>query len=247
VPATIVLGHGFGSVVVVNTDQGFIQSNAQGQLLYGSAAANIPTIASIAGVGLSPPDLSTPLAHVDTVLAPGATVNIGGSGFNGALVALFTPGGATALVPLPGKTSVGLSVVIPSDVPTGPAAVQVVNSPFVGNVQSNAVSVVLGAPLTLTSVTQMGSTITVTGTGFCSATVISFFNLQGMTVVNLGGYNAQGQPRIPLTVDPTGQQFQFTVPAQAMPGPAFVQAINPPFVPFTSTGADTDGILFLTP
>jgi len=31
------------------------------------------------------------------------------------------------------------------------------------------------------------------------------------------------------------------VPAKAIPGPSYVQALNPPFVPFTSTGMAPGG------
>jgi hypothetical protein len=76
-------------------------------------------------------------------------------------------------------------------------------------------------------ISQAGSTITVTGTGFSSATVINLFNAQPGGVVNLGDLNPDGSPKIPLTV-PSSTQFSFAVPAGAVPGPAFIQAINPP-------------------
>jgi hypothetical protein len=74
--------------------------------------------------------------------------------------------------------------------------------------------------------------------------VINFFNQQGAAVVNLGGYNAQGQPNIPLTLV-SDMQFTFTKPAAAVPGSAYIQVINPPFIPFSSTGGDPHGAFTL--
>jgi hypothetical protein len=59
-------------------------------------------------------------------------------------------------------------------------------------------------------------------------------------VANLGGFAANGSPRIPLTFV-NANEFRFKVPAGAVSGAAFVEALNPPFIPFTSTGTDPDG------
>ncbi len=40
-------------------------------------------------------------------------------------------------------------------------------------------------------------------------------------------------------------QFTFTKPAGAMPGPSYVEAFNPPFVPFTSSGTGPGGAFTL--
>ena len=56
VSGSIPLANGFGTIVVVNTDQGFIQSNPESQYLFGSAALDIPTVLSINGVALRPFD-----------------------------------------------------------------------------------------------------------------------------------------------------------------------------------------------
>jgi hypothetical protein len=63
------------------------------------------------------------------------------------------------------------------------------NKGIAGNyaAKSNAVSVPIGAPISVLSVTQAGCMIKVNGTGFSKLTVINFFNLQGAVVVNLGG------------------------------------------------------------
>jgi hypothetical protein len=244
-PASVPLGNGFGTVVVVNTDQGFLQSNPQSQLLFGAVSANIPTILTIDGVALTPADPAVPLALVETVIVPGATATLTGTGFNGALVNLFTPtGNLGPLVPLPGATASQLQVAVPANAPTGPGTFQVVNSPYSGNVLSNAVSVVIGATLSISAVSQNGTVVTVTGTGFAPVSVINLFNQQGQAVVNLGGLDANGSPRIPLTV-PSSTELSFTVPAAAVSGPAYVQVLNPPYVGYTSSDGDPDGAFTL--
>jgi hypothetical protein len=107
--------------------------------------------------------------------------------------------------------------------------------------KSNAVSAPIGQQITVTSVTQSGNTITVNGTGFSTLTVINFFNQQsGGNVVNLGGLNSKEVPKIPLhLVDST--QFTFTLPTGAEKRPAYVQALNPPFIAFTSSGTGPGG------
>jgi len=106
------------------------------------------------------------------------------------------------------------------------------------------VSVPIGQQISVTSVTQLGSIITVNGTGFSTLTVINFFNRQIGGVVNLGGLGAGGAANIPLTpVNP--DQFRFTVPAGAVAGASYVQALNPPFVPFTSSGNGPGGAFTL--
>ena len=52
--------------------------------------------------------------------------------------------------------------------------------------------------------------------------------------MNLGGLKPDGKPKIPL-VFINENQFTFTKPAGAVAGPSYVQALNPPFVPFTSS------------
>jgi hypothetical protein len=105
---------------------------------------------------------------------------------------------------------------------------------------SNGVSVPIGQKISVKSVTQAGTTITVNGTGFSTLTAINFFNNQGGMVVNLGGNGARGAPKIPLAVA-GATRFSFSKPAAAIPGPSYVQAINPPFTPFTSSGNDPGG------
>ena len=240
-PASMPLGRGFATVLVINTDQGFIQSNPQSQLLYGAASANIPTIQSLNGVALTPVNPKIPLAYVETAVTQGSVLHIGGTGFNAPLVNLFTAAGNVGpLTPEAGGSASQIDVVVPSTAPTGPGSVQVVNSPYTGNVLSNAVSVPLGALLTISGVSQSGTTVTVTGTGFSTLSVINLFNTQNGGAVNLGGLGPNGQAKIPLTVT-SSTQFSFTVPAGAVSGPSYVQVLNPPFIPFTSTAGDPDG------
>jgi hypothetical protein len=93
----------------------------------------------------------------------------------------------------------------------------------------------IGQAISVTSVTQAGSTIAVNGTGFSTLTVINFFNAQGGGVVNLGGLTAGGAAKIPLTIV-NSNQFTFTKPARSVPGLAYVQALNPPSLTSSGTG-----------
>lgn len=106
--------------------------------------------------------------------------------------------------------------------------------------KSNAVSAPIGQQISVTSVSQTGSTITVNGTGFCTLTVINLFNMQAGGVVNLGGLDKSGAAKIPIKVV-SSNQFTFTKPAGAQAGASYVQALNAPFVPYTSSGSDPGG------
>ena len=141
----------------------------------------------------------------------GLTVKLGGGGFdvaNGAAVDSFCacPGGKIATIFLspgdPRRTAAQLSAAIPAGTPTVPGSFVVSNAGAAKDFakKSNAVSVPIGQQITLTSVVQAGSTITVTGTGFSTLTVINFFNLQPKGVVNLGGLGAGGSANIPLSL-----------------------------------------------
>ncbi len=106
--------------------------------------------------------------------------------------------------------------------------------------KSAAVSAPIGARISVTGAAQSGPTVTVSGAGFSALTVINLFNLQPGSVVNLGGLNSDGTPKIPISLTGDGQ-FTFTLPGTVVAGPAFVQALNPPFIPFTSSGDDPGG------
>jgi hypothetical protein len=94
-------------------------------------------------------------------------------------------------------------------------------------------------------VVQKGTTIQVNGAGFSSLTVINFFNAQAGGSVNLGGLNSTGRSRIPLTII-NGNTFTLSIPAGALAGPSYIQAINPPFVPFSNSGNGSSGAFVLT-
>ena len=52
------------------------------------------------------------------------------------------------------------------------------------------------------------------------------------------------RPKIPLTLV-NSTEFTFTLPADAVAGPAFIEGFNPPFLPFTSSGNDPCGAFTL--
>ena len=261
VPATNILGNGFVSLQVVNTDQAFVASNLVFGLLQGSATAGIPTITGVNGTELAPTSANPSYAtnNVETVIAQGATVNLSGTGFdvaNGVAVDLFCacPGGKVGPFFLnpgnPGLTATSISFPLPAagqpnSPPTGPGSLMVSNSggDRTFSRKSNAVSVPIGEQITVAAVTQSGATITVDGAGFSTFTVINFFNVLGAKVVNLGGIKGRA-PAIPITVVNSGELI-FTVPPGAIAGPSYVQALNPPFVPFTSSGNDPGGAFTL--
>jgi ELWxxDGT repeat protein len=236
-PADLPLGNGFAAVQVINADAGYGVSNVMPALLLGSAAAGIPSITHVNGVALAPAALSIGLAHIDTVAAQGASVTIGGTGFADPVVSVFTATGKVDLVPTT-WTATSVSVVLPATLPTGPGTFRVVNRPSYR--ESNAVASAIGAVPTISSVRVAGGVVTVTGTGFCALTVINLFNVQGGGVVNLGGLGPGGAAKVPLTLV-SDTQFRFARPAGAVAGPAFVEVLNPPFIPYASSRSDPDG------
>jgi hypothetical protein len=255
VPPTVPLGQGFASIFVVNTDQGFATSNTQYALLYGDADDNIPTVTSLDNTAVSSTlEAGVPVAHADTVIAAFSTIPVRGTGFSGSALNVFAAsasGADQAPTPTPcpvanyggypvdGGTPTRFYITVPP-VPAGPANFQVVNAPFFGNVQSNAVSALVGAVPSIASVSVSGGEVTLLGTGFSCLSVINLFNLQGTTVVNLGGLAGGGQRAIPLQFI-SASELRFQVPAGAVAGPAFVEVLNPPFIPFSSSGNDPDG------
>jgi sugar lactone lactonase YvrE len=240
------LGNGYATFIVINTDQNYITSNTQSQLIYGSPSLNMPTITQINGVSLRPADPTIPVANVETVIGQSQTVTIGGDGFNNPLVNLYTANGNMGpLAPVSGWTSREFQVVVPANTPTGPGSFQVVNNPYSGNVLSNAVSVPIGARLTITGISQSGTTVTVDGTGFSTLSVINLFAQKaGGGIDNFGGFGGGG-PKVPLTIlSPT--RFTFTVPAGSATGPAYIMVLNPPFIPYASSGAGPSGGFTMT-
>ena len=204
VPATISLGQGFVSVVVVNTDQvSFPQSNPGFALLQGSAAAGLPSITGLDGDPLAATSLDPDfaVANVETTLLQGSSVVINGNGFDtahGVAVDVFCAcpetGGKLKTQFLnagnPGLKPDSITFTLPPTTPTGPGSIIVSNAAGGSySAKSNAVSVPLGARINVTKVTQSGSTVTVDGTGFSTLTVINLFNTQAGKTVNLGGLN----------------------------------------------------------
>jgi hypothetical protein len=242
------LGQGYASVRVVNVDAGYLASEVRGALLVGNAAAGVPSILSINGTPLAPPSPAVGLAHADTVIPRAGGVVLVGTGFENALVNVFTAeGNVGPLPPAPGHTDTHIGVTLPADAPAGPGSFQVVNRRATpsGTVytNSNAVVAALVAVPTITGVTVAGATVTVRGTGFSRASVVNLFNLQGGGAVNLGGLSG-GAPRLPLTFV-SDTEIAFARPAGAVAGPAFVEVLNPPFIAFASSGSDPDGAFTL--
>jgi hypothetical protein len=152
------------TLVVINTDQNFIQSIRKSVRLrqrryqcahhHGHQRRQPATARHRRAVG-----------QRQTSVPRGSVITITGTGFNGARgqsvhadLCLHTDRQAR-------RHQHAHQVDVLANAPTGPGALQVINNPFVGNVIST-VSVPIGAPLTLTSVTQNGNVITVRGTGF---------------------------------------------------------------------------------
>lgn len=240
------LGNGYASVQVIRPDAGYGGSNVRGLVLLGNPALAepVPSITAIAATPLSASsaDPSVATANVERVLAPGAATTIAGAGFVEPRVNVFAAAGncapAGGLVPS-AWTDEMLVVTIPADCPVGPGSIQVVNS--VGSFRvSNAVAVAVGEPLTVTAVDVQGSTIAVTGTGFNPLTVLNLFAASGGTLVNAGGLTQQGVPRIQLTVI-DAHHLTFERPSGLDAGAAYVQAINPPFIPFSTSGSGPGG------
>jgi sugar lactone lactonase YvrE len=258
VPASISLGQGFVTVQVVNTDQGYSSSNLAYALLQGSAAAGFPSLTSINGIPLAATSTDPNFAtdNVETVVPQGKMVTLGGTGFDitsGVAVDLFCacPGekvGPFFLAPGdPGLSSKAIKFIVPSTgadaPPTGPGSFVVSNKgagPTIYGMKSNAVSVPIGQEISITKAEQSGCGITVSGSGFSSLTVINLFNEQSGKVVNLGGLGRKG-PNIPLKLAGS-TQLSFGSPLGLVPGPAYVQVLNAPFLPFTSTGTSPVGL-----
>jgi hypothetical protein len=261
VPADINLGQGVVAIQVVNTDQSYAASNVVLALLEGSASAGIPSLSAINGVGPAATSLDPryAVANVETVVPRGANVALQGSGFdtvNGVAVDVFCacPGGKVGPFLInpgdPGLSAASITLLLPDTgpdaLPVGPASFVVSNRGADGlyKRKSNALSVPIGRRISVVSVTQSGSTIAVDGTGFSTVTVINFFDSVGGKVVNLGGIAASGAPVIPITLI-SDTRISFAVPAGAIAGPAYVQALNPPFVPFSSSGNTPNGAFIL--
>ncbi len=254
------LGEGVVSIVVINTDQGYTQSNPMTAQLFGDKADGFPNLTTVNGAGLAATSTNPSFAtdNVETVVVQNHAVTLGGSGFDtvhGVAIDLFCDCSGGKISPLflnpgnTGLTSTALTFTLPAAAVTGPGSFVISNAGVKGDytIKSNAVSVPIGARVTVSSVTQSGCTVTVKGSGFAvttpgvpAFTVINLFNRHSGGVINLGGLSG-GVPKIPLDVT-TAEQFTFNLAATGfVPGPSYVQVLNPPFLPFTSSGNTPNG------
>ncbi len=141
VPATISPGQGFVSVVVVNTDEDFVQSNPGFALLQGSAAAGLPSITGLDGDRLAATSLDPDfaVANVETTLLQGSSVIINGNGFdttNGVAVDVFcacpeTGGKLKTQFLNAGNAGLkpdSITFTLPPTTPTGPGSIIVSNA-----------------------------------------------------------------------------------------------------------------------
>ena len=240
-PVSVALGNGFASLVAINTDQGYAASSPACVNLLGPTTGSPPSIGWIDDIPLEDPDCAVPFAYIPVALPAGAPFTVSGDGFDQPRASLFTSAGNLGPLDAAGGWLEYLATfTTPANAPIGPASVQVVSAPYTGNAASNAVLVAVGEAIGIDAVSVNGGIITVTGRGFSPDAVLNLFNAQGGSVVNLGGLTSGGAPLIPLTsVTPTS--FQFQRPAGALAGKAFVEVLNPPFIPVTSTRNDPDG------
>lgn len=252
-PFHVTQGEGVVGIQVVDTDQSHSYSDTKLALLQGYAPAGLPSLTGVNGTGLAV-DSTNPsyaVANVETVVPAGTTVTLQGTGFDtsgGVGIDLFCDCAGGKIGPIflnpgdPGLSATSLSFFIPASgagaPTTGPGSFQVTN--LSGGYKSASVSVPIGHRIEVNSVVQQGSLVAVTGAGFSHLTVLNFFNLQGGTVVNLGGLTSSGQPLIPLD-SVSSTQLTFTLPTGAISGSAYVQALNPPFIPYTSSGTGPGG------
>jgi len=261
VPANIPLGDGVVALQVIDTDLNYAASNIKMAQLFGSAALGIPTLSAINGVGLAASSLDPAYArdNVETTVARGGEVVLQGEAFdsaNGVAIDVFCacPGGKVGPFFIdpgdPRLSPTSISLILPAAgagaPPAGPAAFVVSNKGIDGSFgkKSNAVAVPIGQRVHVMSVTQEKDSLIVDGTGMSVLTVINFFDTKRGAVVNLGGLDGAGRPVIPITLV-SDTEVRFTIPAGAVPGRAYVQAINPPFVPFASSGSDPGGAFIL--
>ena len=261
VPASIPMGEGVAALQVINTDAGYASSNVVVAQLQGAAGSGIPTLTGIDGTALAASSVNPNYAidNVETVVPQGSQVTLQGHGFdtvNGVAVDVFCACAGGKVGPLfvnpgnPGLSAASITLTLPSSgaqaLPVGPASFVVSNRGSGGSysAKSNAVSVPIGSRIRVMSVMQKGSALIVDGTGFSTLTLVNFYATQAGRMVNLGGLNTSGTPAIAIILV-SDTEIRFAVPAGAQAGPAYVQALNPPFVPFDSTGNDPGGAFIL--
>ena len=262
VDANVPLGQGVVALQVVNTDQSYSSSNVVYELLQGAASAGIPSLTAINGVALAATSANPSYAidNVETVVPQGSQVTLQGNGFDSAnrvAVDAFCACAGGKVGPFiinagaAGLSATSITLQLPASgpnaLPVGPASFVISNKGSDGSYskKSNAVSVPVGSRIQVLSVMQEGKTLIVDGTGFSTLTTINFYVSQAGKTLNLGGLSTSGAPAIAITLV-SATELRFAVPAGAAAGPAYVQALNPPFVPFTTSGDDPSGNIILT-
>src|SRR5258706_3690874 len=261
-PDDFELGYGFMQVFLVRTDRGFDRSNGIARVLIGNDALRVPSISTLGpddGINVLAASSWSPevaVANVENVLIPGKSYFIdtgvigdGVVAYQDPVVNIFSAAGNCAPpggLPPKSRGATFIEITIPTACPTGPGAFQVVNRN--NGHASNIVSAPLGALIDIDTVAVQGRSVTVTGAGFSTLTVLNLFATQQGTgqVNNFGGLLPGGQPRIALT-SVTATSLSFQLPAEAAAGVAFVEALNPPFIPFTSSRGRPPGGAFTIP
>jgi hypothetical protein len=193
------------------------------------------------------------------------TVIIGGHGFdakNGVAVGVFCPcPGSGQIGPFffnPGNPNINSSRIIlqiPRSIrkplPVGSGFIEVRNRGKDGKYSeiANRVWISLGAPLRVRHVYQSGAWIIVEGSGFEAFTRINLYKSkfpvsQHQPPASLGGADNSGRPKIPVDIK-SHSRFMFKIPENAGAGEWYVEALNPPYLPFSSSYADTGGAFVL--
>jgi hypothetical protein len=241
-PASVPLGNGFMSLLLVATDRGYEVSNAVGTVIIGNPTVGVPSVTGIGGLPLSPTSASVQVgvSNVEGLLVPGADVVLDGDGFADPVVNLYTVGGNIGPITPSAWTASSLTFHVPAGAPVGPGSVQVVNRPSYA--VSDAVSIPIGERIRVDSVTVDPDNVTVhlSGAGLCTGMAINLFAHQSSFVLNFGGLNPDGTPVFPFTVVDSHHLF-FTRPSFISPGSAYVQVLNAPFIPYTSSGNGPGG------
>ena len=201
-----------------------------------ASGSGAPSILGVDGTFLHDTswDPSTAVANIDQVLVPGERVRVDGEAFAEPVVNLFTWAGNCGPVVPSFHTATELSFTVPAGCAEGPGALQVVNTTDFG--ASAAVTAAIGARIAVDDARLGGARVVVTGAGFSPRTVVNLFARgDGADIRNFGGIGTDG-PRLPLTLESSGR-MSFELPVGLRPGRAYVQAINPPFIQTTSSGA----------
>ena len=239
------MGLGFVSVHLVRTDRGYDRSNDVPAVLAGSWDNGVVGLTGL-DIPLSATswDPYVAIPNVEKVYAPGTLLYAGGE-FPNPTATVINVFGADGNCAPPGGVAPGavgatwLSFVVPAGCPVGPGAFQAVDT--VTGRASTIVSAPLGEPVDVSTVTVSGTGVTVSGTGFSPLTAVNFFARDGAgSVTNFGGYDPAGRPRLVVTV-PDAHTLTFELPVGVTSGPCFVEALNPPFINYTSSRSRPPG------